>query len=141
MFDLSMQLCANKSIATAITSDAYDFGQEKPNSGAWASPIYLVVHPTVAGTGTGTTNAVTFILEDSADGSTFAPVASLGAVPGADIKHDLALSLPVRHRRYVRLKTSVTGTVTGTVTAYLSNGYSLPMDVKKGGIDAVAGVD
>ena len=83
-FDLEMQLCAAKSIATAITSDAYDFGQPAPNSGAWADPIYLVIHPTVAGTGTeAATNGVTFSIDDSDDGSDFTSILTLPAGAGA----------------------------------------------------------
>ena len=141
-FDLEMQLCAAKSIATAITSDAYDFGQEAPNSGAWADPIYLVIHPTVAGTGTGAdTNGVTFAIEDSADNSAFATILSLPAMAGADVKEDVVVPLPVKHRQYVRLKTTVKGTITGTIDAYLATSFGLPNQYKKVGIDIVPTVD
>ncbi len=140
-FDLEMQLCAAKSIASAITSDAFDFGQENPNSGAWATPIFLVIHPTVAGTGTGSTNTVTFAIEDSANNSDFAEILKTAAIPGADIKKDIVVALPVEHRQYVRIKTTVAGTVTGTIDAYLTNSFGLPNQYKKDGIDVVPTVD
>lgn len=141
MVDLEMVLCQAKSVASAITSDAYDFGQEAPNSGAWAGPIYLVIHPTAAGTGTGSTNTVTFAIEDSANNSDFAEVLKTSAIPGEDIAEDIVIPLPVKHRQYVRLKTTVAGTVTGTVDAYLTNSFGLPMAYKKEGIDIVPTVD
>ena len=141
-FDLEMQLCAAKSIAAAVTSDAYDFGQPAPNSGAWADPIYLVIHPTVAGTGTdASTNGVTFTIEDSADGSDFAAILTLPAMAGADVKEDIVIPLPVKHRQHVRLSSTIKGTITGTIDAYLANSFGLPNEYKKIGIDIVPTMD
>ena len=53
----------------------------------------------------------------------------------------MIIPMPVEHKRYVRVKTTVAGTVTGTMTAYLSNSYSLPPVVKKEGIDILPTVD
>ena len=141
MVDLEMKLCSAKSVATTFTSDAYDFRQVAPNSGAWADPVVVVIHPTKAGTGAGASNSVTFVVEDSENGSSYATLVQSAAIPGADIKRDIVIPLPVRHRQYVRLKTTVAGTVTGTVDAYLSTGYNLPMEHKKEGIDVVKTAD
>lgn len=141
MVDLEMVLCQAKSVASAITSDSYDFGQAAPNSGAWTDPIYLVIHPTAAGTGAGSSNAVTFAIEDSADNSNFAEVVKTAAIAGEDIAEDIVIPMPVKHRQYVRLKTTVAGTVTGTVDAYLTSSFGLPMAYKKEGIDIVPTVD
>lgn len=141
-FDLEMQLCAAKSIATAITSDAYDFGQPAPNSGAWADPIYLVIHPTVAGTGTeAATNGVTFSIDDSDDGSDFTSILTLPAMAGADVKEDIVIPLPVKHRQHVRLSSTIKGTITGTIDAYLTTSFGLPNQYKKVGIDIVPTTD
>lgn len=137
-FDLEMQLCAAKSLASAITSDVYDFGQPHPNSGAWAKPIYLVIHPTVNGTGTGAGNSVVFAIEDSADNSSFAEVLKTATIAGEEITEDIVIPLPVKHRQYVRLKTTVAGTVTGTIDAYLATSFDLPMAYKKEGIDVIS---
>lgn len=141
-FDLEMQLCSARSIAAAITSDAYDFGQPAPNSGAWADPIYLVIHPTVAGTGTeAATNGVTFSIDDSDDGSDFTSILTLPAMAGADVKEDIVIPLPVKHRQHVRLSSTVKGTITGTIDAYLTTSFGLPNQYKKVGIDIVPTVD
>lgn len=137
MFDAAMLLCKDKSIASAITSDAYDFGQEAPASGAYADPIVVVIQAKSATTGAGTSNAVTFKIQDSADNSSYADVLTVPTVPGADIAKGLVIPMPIKHRRYVKLVTTVTGTVTGTIDAFLSNSYAMPMEHAKQGIEIV----
>lgn len=141
MFDAGMILCEGKSIATAITSESYDFGQAAPASGAYADPIVVVVQAKGATTGAGSSNSVTFKIQDSDNDSTFADVLTLPAVPGEDVAAGLVIPLPIKHRRYVKLVTTVTGTVTGTIDAWLSNGYTLPMSHAKQGIEIVQTAD
>ena len=64
--------------------------------------------------------AITFTLEDSADNSTFSALLSVTALANS-MKHAVSIPMPVVHRRYLRLKTAIKGTPTGTLTAILNN--------------------
>ncbi len=141
MFDFGMALGLGKDLSAAITSDAYDFGQASPASGAYADPIVVVIRPKGATTGADTSNAVTVKIQDSADNSDYADVLTTPTIPGADLAGGLVIPMPIRHRRYVKVVTEVTGTVTGTVDIYMSNSYPLALDVKKQGIDVVQTAD
>lgn len=57
------------------------------------------------------TGSVTFTLEDSEDGKNFTSVAAYGPIVAEKIVRDVAFPFPLHHRRYVRVKTAVTGTV------------------------------
>lgn len=142
MLDLELVLFEGKSVATAITSDAIDFGQEKPNTGSYTDPMFVVVNFPTAGTGEGDTNSVVFNIQDcdTKEGS-FATVASTGKIAGEDLKGNVVIPMPVRHRQFVKVTTTVAGTVTGTATAYITNAPDLPMEYKKVGIDILPTVD
>lgn len=142
MLDLELVLFESKSVATAITSDVVDFGQEKPNTGAYTDPLYVVVNFSAAGTGTGDSNSVVFNIQDcDTSNGTFATVQSTGKIAGADLKGVLVIPMPVRHRRYVKVTTTVAGTVTGTASAHISNAFDLPMEYKKVGTEILSTTD
>lgn len=142
MMDLNLVLFENKSVASTITSDAIDFGQEKPNTGSYTDPMFVVVNFPTAGTGEGDTNSVIFNIQDSdSEGGSYVTVASTGKIAGADLSESLVIPMPVRHRQYVKLTTTVAGTVTGTASAYITNTPNLPMEYKKVGIDILPTVD
>lgn len=129
MMDFKLVFCEAKSLASTITSEVLDFTQEMPNSGTY--PLYMILRFPQAGTGAGSTNSVTFKLQDSADGSSdWKDVAVTPAIAGVDLKGVLVLPMPMKHRRYVKLVTTVEGTVTGTVTAYISDQYPIAVDYK-----------
>lgn len=142
MLDLELVLFENKSVASAITSDAIDFGQEKPNTGSYTDPMYVVVNFPTAGTGAGDANSVVFNIQDcdTKEGD-FATVASTGKIAGEDLKGNVVIPMPVRHRQFVKVTTTVTGTITGNATAYITNAPDLPMEYKKVGIDILPTVD
>lgn len=142
MLDLELVLFEGKSVATAITSDTIDFGQEMPNTGSYADPMFVVVNFPTAGTGAGDTNSVVFNIQDcdTKEGS-FATVASTGKIAGEDLKGNVVIPMPVRHRQFVKVTTTVAGTVTGTATAYITNAPDLPMEYKKVGIDILPTAD
>lgn len=142
MLDLELVLFENKSVASAITSDAIDFGQEKPNTGSYTDPMYVVVNFPTAGTGAGDANSVVFNIQDcdTKEGD-FATVASTGKIAGEDLKGNVVIPMPVRHRQFVKVTTTVAGTVTGTATAYITNAPDLPMEYKKVGIDILPTAD
>ena len=134
MLDLKLVLCENKSLASAITSDTLDLVQEKPDTGTY--PMFIVLLFPTAGTGAGSTNAVTFKIQDSADGSTdWKDVALTPAIGGQDCKGFMVMPMPIKHRRYVRLASTVAGTVTGNVTAYMSDQYPIDVDYKMQGYE------
>lgn len=142
MLDLNLVLFEGKSVASAITSDVIDFGQEKPNTGSYTDPMYVVVNFPTAGTGTGDANSVVFNIQDcDTKGGSYATVASTGKIAGEDLKGNVVIPMPVRHRQFVKVTTTVAGTVTGTATAYITNAPDLPMEYKKVGIDILPTAD
>ena len=142
MLDLELVLFENKSVASTITSDVIDFGQEKPNTGAYTDPMYVVVNFPTAGTGTGDANSVVFNIQDcDTEGGSYVTVQSTGKIAGVDLKGNLVIPMPVRHRRYVKVTTTVAGTVTGTASAHISNAFDLPMEYQKVGIDILPTTD
>ena len=59
-----------------------------------------------------------------------------------DTSVDTAIPVPVKHRRYLKLVTAVTGTVAGTLQrAVLNNVYDLPRTVGVEGYDQVKTID
>ena len=64
MLDLELVLFENKSVASTITSDVIDFGQEKPNTGSYTDPMFVVVNFPTAGTGEGASNSLQFNIQD-----------------------------------------------------------------------------
>ena len=142
MLDLGLVLFEGKSVATAITSDTIDFGQEMPNTGSYTDPMFVVVNFPTAGTGAGDTNSVVFNIQDcDTKGGSFATVASTGKIAGEDLKGNIVIPMPVRHRQFVKVTTTVTGTITGNATAYITNAPDLPMEYKKVGIDILPTAD
>ena len=142
MLDLELVLFENKSVASTITSDTIDFGQEKPNTGSYTDPMYVVVNFPTAGTGAGDENSVVFNIQDcdTKEGD-FATVASTGKIAGEDLKGNVVIPMPVRHRQFVKVTTTVAGTVTGIATAYITNAPDLPMEYQKVGIDILPTTD
>lgn len=136
MFDLELLLAEKKALGTAFESDAIDFKQEHPTTGANGGKLYLCVTFPVKAAGTG---SVSFKIQDSADGTSFADVAAL-TVDVADLSDGfpVALPMPLVHKRYVRLATELgTGAsiTAGQVTAYIGDGYELMPSAKKEGLE------
>lgn len=138
--DELLRLCSGKEIKTAATSDVLDLKQPYPNLGSLTPPFYVIVQPAAA-SGAGT---VKFTIQDSADGTTFADC-MVCTVSVADMKGALALPLPVKHRRYLRLTTTPTAetgsTLGGTFGAVLNNVYDLERLTKVEGYDIAPSVD
>lgn len=115
MIDYELVLAEKQDFKAAVTTKAVDLGQKTPNIGLLERALWFVFVPSVpsvpsavsAGTG-----SVTFTLEDSDDGKTFAPVVAYGPIVAEKIVRDVAFPFPLHHRRYVRVTTAVTGTVT-----------------------------
>lgn len=135
--DTLLTFCEDQDLKAAITGSVLDFKQEYPNLGSLVKPFYLILVAKDA-TGEGT---VTFKLQDSADGKTFADVTSFTET-GSSIPATQAIPVPVKHRRYLKLVTVVTGTVTGTLQrAVLNNVYDLPRTAKVEGYEKTTTVD
>lgn len=136
--DALLKFCSDKALASAITTGkVIDLKQEYPNLGSLTPRFNLILQVKNAG-GEGT---VTFKLQDSADGSTFADLLTFTQV-GSKIPANQAIPMPLKHRRYLKLITTVTGTVTGTLQrAVLDNGYELPRTTKTEGYDPAPTVD
>lgn len=107
---------SNKQVvtATAASTDSIDFGQANPNTGMDdRSKMVVTVNDSAAAGGAAT---VTFVVQDSASGSDFADVASVGPVPISKLKagSQVVIPMPTRLRRYCRLNYVVgTGPLTG----------------------------
>lgn len=136
MMDLALVFTEDTSLASAITSDIIDLGG-KSGLGGFAKPMYLALAFPTAATGTG---SVTFNVQDSANGSTFATKLA-ATVAAADMKKPIYIPMPVEHEQYLRMTSTVSGTVGGKVTAYIADGTVIPANVKVEGMDIVPSVD
>ena len=125
MFDKELVFVSDKELNTAFESDAIDFKTKIVTVGQ--KPMYVIILPTEELAGEDAT--VTFILEDSADNSTFAPVLSTGALKAADIGTGVAVPLPAKMKRYLRLKTAVSESVptAGKATVYIFDKFTDPV--------------
>lgn len=108
MIDYELVLAEKQDFKAAVTTEAVDLGQKTPNIGLLERALWFVFVPSDVSAGTG---SVTFTLEDSEDGKNFTSVAAYGPIVAEKIVRDVAFPFPLHHRRYVRVKTAVTGTV------------------------------
>ena len=110
--------------ATAASTDVIDFGQVNPNSGLnQNTSVAITVDEVAAAAGAAT---VTFAVQDSADNSSFADVASTVAIGKATLVagYQILIPMPPVHRRYVRVNYTVaTGPLTtGKFSAQIVTG-------------------
>ena len=108
MIDYELVLAEKQDFKAAVTTEAVDLGQKTPNIGLLERALWFVFVPSDVSAGTG---SVTFTLEDSEDGENFTPVAAYGPIVAEKIVRDVAFPFPLHHRRYVRVTTVVTDTV------------------------------
>lgn len=109
MIDYELVLAEKQDFKAAVTTKAVDLGQKTPNIGLLERALWFVFVPSDTAAGTG---SVTFTLEDSDDGTNFTQVSAYGPIVAEKIVRDIAFPFPLHHRRYIRVKTAVTGTVT-----------------------------
>lgn len=111
VFDVSMIFCEKKDAKTAITSNVVDCGADYVDPVDNGHKMAICINASgVAGT------SLAFKVEDSADGTTFATVATSKAFTAAELADPMAIALPFEHRRYLRLVTVPTSVTAGTVT-------------------------
>lgn len=130
MIDLALEFCSAESVASAIETDSVDFKQKSPDSGLWPNELFVALAFPTVGSGAG---SVTFKVQDSADDSAFADLVSV-TLNGTDMVEPVFIRLPVKHRRYLRIVSTVSGTVAGTVSAHLTDKATLLPNVVKDGI-------
>lgn len=140
MFDYLLLLCEAKPFKTAFQSDGIDFRQKHPTTGANATPLFLNIVFPEDGAGTGD---VTFALQHSDDGSSDWSDLFSVTVKGADCKSasPQMATLPITHKRFVRLSVtpgSGAALTAGKVTAAISDGYDLPPQQAKQGVEFFA---
>lgn len=141
IYDELLSLAENKGLGTAVTGTAVDLGQEKPGLGALKPPFYaLLFTKDAAGAG-----SVTFKIQDSDDNTNFTDAVSFTLTAGK-IPANMAIPLPLQHKRYVRLATTVTATDSNTVAgtlvkAVLHNEFELVRNIKAVGYDILATID
>lgn len=124
MYDKELLLFKNKALTAAITSDVIDLGADINTTGQ--KPLYLVIMQTEeieAATAT-----VTFNLQESADNSTFTTVSSTGALTAKTLGYGVAIPLPAKCKRYLRVTTAVSSTAptAGKATAYVFDKFTDP---------------
>lgn len=135
MIDIKLAFCEKADAKTAITSNVIDFLQKAPTTGLNDRPLYVVCKFPTALVGT----SIVIAIEDSDDNSSFKPVVQTGTLVPADMKKWIALPMPIKHRRYVRLTTTPTSITGGTMTAYLSDVIEVPTTYKVEGIEFLPG--
>lgn len=135
MMDIKLAFCDKADAKSAITSNVIDFLQNAPTTGLNDRPLYVVCKFPTALAGT----SIVIAIEDSDNNSSFKPVVQTGTLAPADTTKGLALPMPVKHRRYVRLKTTPTSITGGTMTAYLSDVIEVPTTYKVEGIEFLPG--
>jgi hypothetical protein len=115
IIDHQLQVSNEQTVTvTAPSTDVIDFGQVRPNSGMNdLLKCVITVDQTALAAGAAT---VTFAVQDSADNVTFADVNATAAIGKAALTlgKQFILSMPVFHRRYVRVNYTV---ATGPLTA------------------------
>ena len=126
IIDKFLQVSNEQAVTTtAASTDLIDFGQTRPNSGIGHQlSTVITVDEGVTAAGAAT---VTFAIQDSADGTSFADVAVTAAIGKADLGlgKQVVIPMPVKHRRYVRVNYTVgTGPLTtGKFSAQVVAGY------------------
>ena len=109
--------------ATAASTNYVDLRQAKPDMGLWEKQLHVVVCPTTALAGTGAKLTVEIQDCDTATG-TYTTIQTTGPIDIAKITSvkPLAIPMPKEHRQFIKLKYTVTGTISeGAVSAYLTD--------------------
>lgn len=124
MYDKELMFFKDKDLKAAITTDAIDMRDSVVTTGQ--KPLYLVIVPTeelAAATAT-----VKFNLQSSDDNSAFTTVATTGALTAAKFGTGVALPLPVKCGRYLRVTTEVSTTAptAGKATCYIFDKFTDP---------------
>ena len=135
MMDIKLAFCDKADAKSKITSNVIDFLQKAPTTGLNDRPLYVVCKFPKALVGT----SLTIAIEDSANNSEFKTVVQTGALAPADTTKGLAIQMPVKHRRYVRLVATPSSISDGTMTAYLSDVIEVPTTYKVEGIEFLPG--
>lgn len=125
MMDLELVLFEGAS-AGAVTSNVVEV----------TGPMFACISGDLAGTG-----AVTINLQDcDTAGGSFATVASM-IVPAAAVNTGVAMTLPTKHKKFVKATVSVASGITGTMTGYLSDEYTAEPTVKPQGVEFIPTID
>lgn len=138
MMDVKLVFCEDQAATAAFTSSAIDFGQKAPTTGLNDHELYVVIKATTECTGTGT---LTLTLEQSDEAAAnFSTALVTGALTADELNAGVALHLPIKHKRYLRLKgaASTTALTAGAVTSYLSDVFDARFIVPKEGIEFIA---
>lgn len=114
IIDTLMVFSDKQAAASGVSQNVVDFGQPDPRTGlAGSTDLFIVALPSEDFAGT-----IAFDVEHSDDNATFTKLLSVPATDSFATTH-LALPMPVYHKRYLRLKYTVTsgaGTITALVT-------------------------
>lgn len=124
MIDALLQFSEAQDVKTTATSTNFvDLKQANPDMGLWEKPLFVVVAPTTDFAGTGAKLSIE--LQDcDKEGGTYATIQTTGPLDVTKIvaTAPVIIPMPTKHRRYLKLKYTVTGTLTaGAVSAYLTH--------------------
>lgn len=114
VIDTLMTFSDKQAAATGNSKNVVDFGQSDPRTGlAGSTDLFIVAIPSEDFAG-----SIAFDIEHSDDNATFTKLLSIPETESFATTH-LAIPMPVYHKRYMRLKYTVTdgaGTITALVT-------------------------
>ena len=131
IIDAMLQFSDNQDVkAGGASTKVVDLKQDNPDIGLWKEPLYIVVAVTKPFAG-GTSPTFKIELQDSnSSGSGFTTVLSTAAMTApTSTESPIILPMPTKHRRYLKLNFTVTGTPTaGNVSAYLTNALQANTD-------------
>ena len=97
MIDYELVLAEKQDFKAAVTTEAVDLGQKTPNIGLLERALWFVFVPSDVSVGTG---SVTFTLEDSDDGTAFAPVVAYGPIVAKKIVRDVVRDIGYTRAKY-----------------------------------------
>ena len=124
IIDALLQFSDAQDVTSDGVSDNYvDLRQAEPDMGLWEKQLNVVVCPTTALTGSDGKLTVEIQDCDTKAGS-YATIQTTGPIDVAKVTSTapIIVPLPKKHRRFLKLKYTVGGTVSaGAVSAYLTD--------------------
>ena len=115
MMDLELVLFEGAN-ATAVTSNVVEVAP---------AGLFAVIGGELAGTG-----SVTVTIQDcDTKAGTFATIATM-VVPAAAVNMTVAMGLPTKHKKFVKATVAVASGITGTMTGYISDEYTVEPTAK-----------
>lgn len=108
-------------LTSTVTTGSIDLNQTYPDLGMLRS-LFAVLVPREEVEGT----SLTISLEDSEDNETFETIYTTGNITAEKLVWDVAIPVPVSHRRFLRMVVTPTSITAGTATLALADNFEKP---------------